>query len=292
VGSLLLHAAIGSADANIDLNDLGALVAQQLWSRKISMKAFIEAVLPGTNPGLVQAALYAQGLRYRSARERCAGLIPLSEPDRILRYLAREQRHGLYMQAMQARLQAANAANRQLRRKQERLLKLAVFHRTHAGFPRLFSHPEVDELNQTRPRDDQLERLPSGLLKHHCCYPHCPHYLQNLRTVKDRRAQTAATGVSRGKANAGPSDRRHGLFKHLAPMMYVEASGDEQYIPLVHSVGAQAVAQVRTAEVFAKNVRQQLRTQTEKRPSHNATDEKWLLDALPGIYDDMRRIGL
>eukprot|EP00438_Fugacium_kawagutii_P026694 Skav219952 [mRNA] locus=scaffold2879:169258:201031:+ [translate_table: standard] len=72
--------------------------------------AFVEAVLPGdVSPGAVQAALYVQGLRYHSAleggvppldvgaKQRRGGLAPLSQPEQILRSLAREQRHLAYL---------------------------------------------------------------------------------------------------------------------------------------------------------------------------------------------------
>ncbi|CAJ1380159.1 unnamed protein product [Effrenium voratum] len=66
VGTLMIHMACMLQKADGD--ELVEKLMQQFFQRDISMKAFIEAVLPGdVSPGAVQAALYAQGLRYFSA---------------------------------------------------------------------------------------------------------------------------------------------------------------------------------------------------------------------------------
>lgn len=71
----------------------------QLWARELSMKGFVEAALPGeVAPKAIQAALYAQGLRYHSAKQRCGRLESLERPEQVLRALAREQRHGAYLE--------------------------------------------------------------------------------------------------------------------------------------------------------------------------------------------------
>merc|ERR1712039_586913 len=101
------------------------------------------------------------------------------------------------------------------------------------GFPKLFTAREVSDMNLERPADDQLEWCPNGLLAHHCCYPLCSMYLKDLRTLDDARS-TQKQGGKKGQALL----RRHGLFKHLAPMMYPEATGDQRYVPMLHTVAA------------------------------------------------------
>jgi len=58
-------------------------------------------------------------------------------------------------------------------------------------------------MNKERPLNDQLELLPGGLLRHHCCYPNCLFYLQNLCTEED---------IKTGK--------RNGLYKHLSRFLW------------------------------------------------------------------------
>jgi hypothetical protein len=65
-----------------------------------------------------------------------------------------------------------------------------MIYRTFHTVPKLFSESEVKLLNESRPKDDQLELMSSGLLKHHCCYPNCPEYLQDQRTDFDRGINT------------------------------------------------------------------------------------------------------
>jgi hypothetical protein len=80
----------------------------------------------------------------------------------------------------------------------------------------LVGHNAFARLNAIRPPDEQLELLGAspGLLKHHCCYPCCPHFLRDLRSPKDRAAATAA-GTATGHGRSAAHFRRHGLFRHL-----------------------------------------------------------------------------
>merc|ERR1711957_215080 len=95
---------------------LAGALATKIESRSISMRAFIEAVLPGVDPKLVQAALYVQGLRYHSARDRSVGVTSLFQPERILRELAQEQRHLAYLDAWRAKIQAEANSRRSSKR--------------------------------------------------------------------------------------------------------------------------------------------------------------------------------
>ena len=96
----------------------------------------------------------------------------------------------------------------------ERCLPFATYHTT----PRLFTPDVVDDLNASRPRDNQLEWLPTGLLRHHCCYPECPDFL--------------------GPAfrHASKPESRLALMRHLAPNWTLL-----NYVPTFH-VMAQALA--------------------------------------------------
>ncbi|CAK8989248.1 Hypothetical protein SCF082_LOCUS1729 [Durusdinium trenchii] len=112
VGTLMLHMAMLQGTLDPSSDQAVELLMKQLWTREISMKAFVEAVLPGeVSPGSVQAALYVQGLRYhsdmdprpgRGAKQRRGGLAPLSAPEQILHTLAREQRHLAYLERNRA----------------------------------------------------------------------------------------------------------------------------------------------------------------------------------------------
>jgi hypothetical protein len=77
----------------------------------------------------------------------------------------------------------------------------------------------VDELNRQRPPTDQVEVDPAGLLRHHCAFPNCAQYLQNLATPRDTLLGT-----------------RRGLFQHLK--YYVVP--DRGYWPNLHAVCAAA----------------------------------------------------
>jgi hypothetical protein len=64
--------------------------------------------------------------------------------------------------------------------------KFIQFHSTIATL----NHREVAEWNYSRPKEDQLELLPSGLLKHHCCYTTCPFYMHNFATEDGKKNGT------------------------------------------------------------------------------------------------------
>ena len=160
----------------------------------------------GKFPMLVQIALYAQGLRYSNSKARReGGLLSLADPAAALRALAAEERQKIYEDrcaAKRARLAAimAEAAlnDRMARRRLEAREALETHGHGAPHLPRLFSQPEVDALNMERAPTDQLEVMPSGLLRHHCCFPKCPHYLQSFATERDRQLGT-----------------REGLFNHF-----------------------------------------------------------------------------
>lgn len=284
VGSLLIELAVRSSSCSVQ-EEMADEVATKLWSREISMKSFVEALLPDTNPALVQAALYAQGLRYHNAKDRSAGaVIPLSEPERILRNLAREQRCLDYRKRLQVKLQGLAAGQRKEAKSAARRLQLYEFQAHHALLPKLFSKYEVDRLNMERPADDQLERLPTGLLKYHCCYPKCPMFLKDLRTQKDRDAEAASV-----KSGGQKPDRRNGLFKHLSPMTWPEATGEEMYVPRLHIVAA-AQAGKSADDMFESTVSAKLAKGTSK--ANGCVLCPQISAALPSMLQELRLVGV
>ena len=83
---------------------------------------------------------------------------------------------------------------------------------------------QVATLNESRPKDDRLELLPSGLLRHHCAYPTCPDYLVNFATPKDR---------ARGQ--------RHGLLKHLKHNITLKWCGPTLWLRAARAIAASHV---------------------------------------------------
>lgn len=69
---------------------------------------------------------------------------------------------------------------------------------------KIFNYEEIAILNEAREKDDQLELMDNGLLKHHCCYVDCPHYLKNFFNSID------IYNYSIGKTNS-----RLGLMNHF-----------------------------------------------------------------------------
>jgi hypothetical protein len=90
------------------------------------------------------------------------------------------------------RLNEQRALGRVQKRKEERKTKGSLFAEYHVFPPKTFTLAQIEEMNKSRPLDNQLELVDMGggsqrgLLKHHCCYPNCPDYLQtNFKTTKD-----------------------------------------------------------------------------------------------------------
>ena len=53
----------------------------------------------------------------------------------------------------------------------------ASYIKPHSGMPKLFKKSEIIEMNEKRDKNNQLEAMPNGLLRFHCCYEDCPDYL-------------------------------------------------------------------------------------------------------------------
>ena len=173
----------------------------------ISTNTFVKAHLEtetGKFPMLVQIGLFAQGLRYSNSKSRRdGGLLSLADPATALRALAEEERRKVYedrMAAKRARIVEAIAETARNSRLGRSRIKAAAALEAHGAphMPRLFTPAEVDQLNMARPPADQFEIMGSGLLRHHCCFIGCSHYLKSFATEKDKRLGT-----------------RHGMFAHF-----------------------------------------------------------------------------
>uniref|UniRef100_A0A7S2CVD6 Uncharacterized protein n=1 Tax=Octactis speculum TaxID=3111310 RepID=A0A7S2CVD6_9STRA len=189
----------------------------------VSMRSFARQHFPsGIEPLQVQVAMYAQGIRYHNSQSRRANnaLKGLHKPEEILHSLAAEERSLVYMGRLELKRRRQHAAALAAA-KEGRMARLraeqVVFNETHGlpNLPRIFTPFEADELNLGRPPEDQLEVMPSGLLRHHCTFPNCPDYLVNLSTKNDRDLGF-----------------RNGLFRHLR---FCRVGSDRSYWPGYHA---------------------------------------------------------
>merc|ERR1711971_158890 len=147
-------------------------------SRKITMKNFIKHYLPLSNGVHVQIALYVQGLRYHTSRARRGGLPELVDPEPIIKNIAsgyRQHKFEQYVKAENKKIRAEMERLAARSKHHRRLLKHQEFMETH-GAPntaRIFTEKEVKEYNLEKKPVDHLELMPSGLLRHRCCFPKC-----------------------------------------------------------------------------------------------------------------------
>jgi len=206
----------------------------------------------------MQVALYLQGLAFRNAHQRAGSefmrlivknlVIESSsaeksaDPQKVLTAIAGAETTK-YLKQEEAR-KVAQVRNGQ--KNEEKQMKLMRQRQEQWEFlvqhysPKIFTCEEVEELNKTRPWNDQLELDPrSGMLLHHCACPSCPQYLENMQTPKDlvwnKNGPSAAVQsskketrretdkqVAKNKDNKHAEGlerakraRRNGLLKHL-----------------------------------------------------------------------------
>ncbi len=186
---------------HVDSNAKGDVQAQLLekyQNREISMKNFLATHLPGCDKYETQVALYLQGLRYHSASSRHQ--LKFDNPKQMIADILAEQLRLIkHEQAIRD-----EARNRIQRRLLARVQLAQPYLEYHQGIPKMFTQQEVDELNRGRSIEDQLILKSTGLLKHHCCFPNCPQYLQNLATLQDIR-----------------NNQAHGLDRHMNSCRYL-----------------------------------------------------------------------
>jgi len=154
-----------------------------------------------------------------------------------------------------------------------------AFIQTHRGFPRLFTVAEVARLNMDRDPDDQLELLPHGLLRYHCCYPGCPEFLRDLRTEKD-------LDISK-LGNVSEPPRRNGLWQHLSPKTWYYARRSDAFlVPRVHRVARAVMDESSTLPEFVDVTMRRLEEELRGRPSYAEIKEPWLKDCVTALYGE------
>ena len=237
----------------------------------------------GRSPVLVQIALFCQGLRYHNSRlRRDGGLHSLTDPKAILHELAKEEREKVYkdrLAAKRSRIAASMAEEARNDRVARMRLEAAAALESHGAphLPRLFTPAEVDALNMERPSTDQLEVMPSGLLRHHCCFERCPQYLKNLSTERDRQLGT-----------------RHGLYRHFKCFI----SPDRLYYNGAHNIACTLFGRYRgKPKLFVKAALEAIEgnspamvkaAQTKRFERANAVRPgQYLAELLRGIFDQL-----
>ena len=137
--------------------------------------------------------------------------------------------------------------------------------------PKIFHWNEIAAMNLERPKDDQLEQLESGLLKHHCCYPDCPEFLQNLATETDRTTGT-----------------RHGLHRHIRHNQTVL----NNYVPSAHLVARRLFARVGgeaiSLETFQRELSQHMELDSRLRRWFQGFEGREA--KLRMLYDELRAV--
>lgn len=175
--------------ANVSLET----VVDDFVTHAVSMKRWIGKHGQGAATGReFQLALFLDGMKFHTSLARQTLGINIDPRSAISDRITDEIRRKETLQQL-----SAAAVARKGQRRQVREALAAEFAEVHT-VPITFTEAEIVELNAGRPLWDKLERTESGLLRHHCCYPLCPHFLRNLATGEDRQLDT-----------------RRGLFKHL-----------------------------------------------------------------------------
>ena len=258
--------------------DLAESLLRAFDDRKtgISTNQFARQHLTGGSgkfPVLVQVALYCQGLRYHNSKlRRDSRLQSLADPEPILRSLAREERQRVYedrLAAKRDRLAAAAAEEARNNRAARMRLEAATALESHGAphLPRLFTPAEVDALNMVRPPTDQLEIMPSGLLRHHCCFEGCPQYLCNMATTRDTQLGT-----------------RHGIYRHFKCFF----CPDRLYYNGVHNIACCLFEKYRgKREQFAQACMQHIEGNAPAMTRAVGSGTPYLLELVEGIFDQL-----
>jgi hypothetical protein len=132
----------------------------------------------------------------------------------------------------------------------------------HLKVPKVFTKDEVDELNRTRKKDNQLERLDNGLLKHHCCFPECPDYLdKSFATDKDIKTH-----------------KRTGLFLHLKIIAVTD-----RYYKGIHSAAKKQIMRKVTYQRFLEEMYSQFIK--DNLESDKIKDIKYVIDEIYKSYE-------
>lgn len=152
--------------------------SEKIFSRfengDISTKQFLSDHLKNSKGRLTQLGLFLFGMKYSDYSK--PDNVYFDDPKKIIKDISDE-----YIQIIKRRQRVISSITEKA---QNRLLKrlenAEPYKNYHTGCPTIFKSHEVDEINKSRAKEDQLIITESGLLKYHCCYPNCPMYLKNL----------------------------------------------------------------------------------------------------------------
>ena len=149
----------------------------QIMDGKISMRQFLADNYPGETGKLAQTALFIQGIsQIRKPMQPSMDTVTDTMAKMTLIAQNAQKREDRNLSKSESRLAFWKQRSR-------------VFQTYHSRV-KLFNHAEVAEMNFHRPKDDQVELMESGLLKHHCCYETCPDFLKSFKTASDERRGT------------------------------------------------------------------------------------------------------
>jgi len=232
------------------------------------MPSFIQLYAYNNKPVDVQIALYAQGLNYHDSRSRKGGLPSLSNSAQVIKDIAQTERLRIYNDKVKAALAATNAKTVEEQQALARALRLRVteeFLQIHDGVPKFFSFGEVDRMNLLRPKDDQIELMPSRLPKHHCAFPKCPFYLKSLATDKDKQL-----------------NRRGGLYRHIK---YFFLSEPPEYVKGFHMIAATTMDYKMSKEEYIKIVLHKVKQNQPHKEFHSSSQEKEIVTWIGFLYD-------
>jgi hypothetical protein len=148
--------------------------------RDITMGKFL-AKIYGDVPGhIIQLGLFISGIKYNKSKHRQNITF---DPESIIKSTINE-----CLETIKIKQQIKISTTERNKNRLCLRIENALIYRTYHTIPKLFSQSEIFTLNKSRDKKDQLELVSgsSGLLKHHCCYPDCPEYLQDQRTEFDK----------------------------------------------------------------------------------------------------------
>lgn len=170
-------------------------IAKDYLKKTISMKSFLQTYLPDALPHETQLALFLQGIYYHKSSQRQD--LEFNAKNIINTIIDEyKQIDKIKLQQSETRLNKHELRKNRIR---EELLYCIL---PHTWTAKIFDYAMVQSMNYNS--DEYYERMPSGLLKHYCCYPHFPDYLKNFATDYDKEKGT-----------------RNGIMRHLKINYYL-----------------------------------------------------------------------
>jgi len=145
-------------------------------------------------------ALYIQGIKYHKSNMRQDILF---DPNTVIKNSV-DECFALIATKKESQQRLTKQRNDRISKRLQHKVELALPYIMYHKIVKLFNFAEVSDLNTSRSKDDQLELMFGGLLKHHCCYIDCPQYLTNFETEYDKKYGT-----------------RYGIMKHLDHNRYI-----------------------------------------------------------------------